>query len=147
MKNLLLIYSCILLASCSNFSKVPKCDDDEVKQTILYLLYGEITDERLNPHIKSSETIKQLADLLPKTRLTSIITLSKDNELKSCKCQAIVEMPNEILENDKLTWEIEFKQSLYPSLVSHRLVGNGETIYYDLKTDSEGEILVEVYQD
>lgn len=153
MKKFSLILIGIFLNSCA-LDKTPKCDQENVKITVLSLLYEDIIQEWNDKFDKNPEKYapaKQIADELLNTNLTSIITLSVNNELKSCECQATIQLSDEAMniladefnkiDQGSVSYLIGFSGKL--ALLDKLRVD--EIIYYDLKTDSEGEIFVELY--
>ncbi len=124
MKKLIMIAGLVICYSCAD--KTPKCDDENVKETVISLLEPEklssqaieLINELKDEKVDISDTIKPT--------LINIITNDINKELKSCGCEAKIKM-----------------SSMYFLNKGNYLV-NGSVINYTLKTDSKGEIIVEV---
>lgn len=137
MKKVSMIACLVFLSSCGN--DVPKCDDKLVIETIKLMIIP-LTEEALIVSKQELEEYDNNIEKLNENRikeddrerqnleLKNIITTEVNEELKSCGCQATMS-------------NIEAGLGIY---FQGKLLKNGETILYNVKTDSKGEVVVEV---
>lgn len=126
-----------LFSSCGN--DIPKCDNPEVVETVKSIILDWQQEEftkAMGGNSKLAETgLKEMFGddenkkiaVKEKMQLNNIVQSELNEELKSCGCESK-------LENIGLL-DVYFQG---------RYLKNGEQIYYNIKTDTKGEILVEV---
>lgn len=144
MKKVLLFGSLILLSSCK--SDVPKCSDelliDRLKAMIVenkdrQLLklgssFGELYNEN-NVSVDTAmvrlenEIVEKNLESKEALKVINIITTETNNETKSCSCEAT-------LDNVK-PYTIE---------IFNKILENGQTINYSIKTTDDGEKIIEL---
>ncbi len=148
-----MIAALVFLSSCGK--KAPKCDNGKVIEIVKSLIFPilEENDYKLaaavtnmdgrivnkdDPNfenaradaIKGDDEYRQKQKLqMQEAELKNIITTEVNEELKSCGCEATLSM--------KGSSEIAFGTVV-------KFLGNGSRILYNVKTDSNGEVVVEV---
>lgn len=131
----------ILITSCQDFKKQPKCDDPETIKEVVKL-WAEMKKEdpyysyHYGKGTKFSIELEKLINELPNSNVENIITLSTDKELQSCQCQASIILPQVIVEANN---ESKKKNRI-------NIINVEKPIVYDLLTDSEKNIVIQLYK-
>lgn len=149
MKKIILISSLLILNSCND--KTPKCDDKEVIETVKSIILNSFENKLKIKMGVSEEEFRQSEfdrtknmtaielevedkrkeekeKIILATSISNIITNEIDKELKSCGCEGTFKNSNDNI------YGVSFGVT----------IRDGDKINYNVKTDSEGEILVEV---
>ena len=149
MKKIILISSLLILNSCND--KTPKCDNKEVIETVKSIILNSFENKLKrkmgisDKQFRQSEfdrtknmTARELVvedklkgekeKIILETSISNIVTNEIDKELKSCGCEGTFKNSNDNILG------VSFGVT----------IRDGDKINYNVKTDSDGKILVEV---
>lgn len=152
MKKIILFFVVILLTSCSQFDKQPKCNDEEVQKLVIETIKQHINDkvreEFENKDFTDNENYSEFKPIIEtrkalideyEFKINSIRTDDLKKEIKKCDCQGEI---NSIEKSNNLD---DIKKDLNDIISGDfRIVGISPTIKYSAQVTDEGKIYVTV---